>query len=771
MHRDFKTFMIYYYGGDFVSLLEQLNDKQAKAASCVDHHLRIIAGAGSGKTRVVTTRIAYLIDELHVYPNKILAITFTNKAAKEMKERVENILGDIASAVQISTIHSFCVRLLREDILELGYPRNFTILDSDDQKSILKDAYKQMKIDVKSYSYGSMLSYISGNKTNFIDPNVAKMNAGPWAGEQIKADVYAFYQKRLNEMYALDFDDLLIFAHHILRDYEEVRRKWQRRFKYIHVDEFQDVDNLQYAIIKMLVKEDSYLCVVGDPDQTIYTWRGAQVDIIMNFDKDFPNAKTVILNQNYRSTQQILNGANALIKNNRNRIDKDLFTEIEGDSKIVHFTAMDGDNEPVWVAGKIKTLHHAGINYKDIAILYRSNYLSRGLEKALLDAHIPYRIYGGVRFYDRAEIKDALSYLRLLAPASEDDPKELFKNLAVKRVINSPKRGIGAKTLELIETQAGHDQTNMYDVLKHYEIGKGKAKASIQEFVRVIEECRALVDTISIDQLMERVMEESGYLAMLDEEKEIERKENIKELINDIADYVENNPDGSLQDYLQEISLYTDKEQTQQGDFVQLMTIHAAKGLEFDNVFVYSLCEGIFPNEKSVGEGGQEALEEERRLAYVAFTRAKKQLFLSDSYGYSYILDKIKTTSRFISEIPEEYLEDVGAKPRNSFAGDVDTFSGADFLSMNQRPRSFSTRKPHQEDMIQHAPQDFVDNSSKIVEKPKKKGKIRKGDLVSHASFGDGVVIKLEGELAVIAFDKKFGIRKIMVTHPSLTKK
>lgn len=753
-----------------MSLLEQLNEKQLEAVKCMDQHLRIIAGAGSGKTRVVTTRIAYLIDEQHVYPNKILAITFTNKAAKEMKERVESILGDVAHAVQISTIHSFCVRLLREDILELGYPRNFTILDGDDQKSILKDAYKQLQVDVKAYSYNSVLSYISANKTNFVDPNMAKANAGPWAGEQIKADIYMYYQKRLQEMYALDFDDLLIFAYHILHRFDEVRAKWQRRFRYIHVDEFQDVDNLQYAIIKKIVKEDSYLCVVGDPDQTIYTWRGAQVDIIMNFEKDFPNSRTVILNQNYRSTQQILNGANALIKNNRNRIDKDLFTEIEGDNKIVHFTAMDGDNEPVWVAGKIKTLHHAGIDYKDIAILYRSNYLSRGLEKALLDAHIPYRIYGGVRFYDRAEIKDALSYLRLLAPASEEDPKELFKNLAVKRVINSPKRGIGAKTLELIETQAQHDNTNMYEVLKHYEIGKGKAKASIMEFVRVIEECRTMIDTISIDQLMELVLEKSGYLHMLQEDKEIERLENIKELINDIGDYVETNPDGSLQDYLQEISLYTDKEATEHGEFVQLMTIHAAKGLEFDRVFVYSLCEGIFPNEKSVGEGGQDALEEERRLAYVAFTRARKQLFLSDSYGYSYILDKIKTTSRFIGEIPEEYLEDVSVKPKNSFSSGYDSFSGMDFLSMHQgKPQQKA--QSHMDDMVQHAPQESMTTVEKTADKPKKKGKIRKGDLVNHTSFGDGVVIKLDGDLAVIAFDQKFGIRKITVNHPSLTKK
>ncbi|MGX8834091.1 ATP-dependent helicase [Amedibacillus sp. YH-ame6] len=748
-----------------MSFLDKLNKHQLEAVTCTNQHLRIIAGAGSGKTRVVTTRIAYLIEECHIYPNKVLAITFTNKAAKEMKERVEAFLGDIAHAVNISTIHSFCVRLLREDILTLGYPRNFTILDSDDQKSILKDAYKQLHIEVKSYSYNSMLGYISANKTNFIDATMAKASAGHWEGEKIKADVYAFYEKRLKEMYALDFDDLLIFAYRILNGNEEVRAKWQRRFSYLHVDEFQDVDALQYNIIKLLVKEDSYLCVVGDPDQTIYTWRGAQVDIIMNFEKDFPNSRTVVLNENYRSTQPILNAANALIKNNKNRIDKDLFTQIESDDKIIHFTAMDDYNEPVWVASKILTMNHNGVNYHDMAILYRSNYLSRALEKALLDFHIPYRIYGGIRFYDRAEIKDALSYLRLLAPKTEDDEKELYKNLAVKRVINSPKRGIGAKSIESIEEEALRQDTNMYEILKSADIGKGKAKQSILEFVRVIEECRAINEAISIDQLLTKVLEDSGYLEMLREDKEIERLENIKELISDISNYVETNPEGTLNDYLQEISLYTDKEDLSDGQFVQLMTIHAAKGLEFDNVFVYSLCEGIFPNEKSIAEGGHEALEEERRLAYVAFTRAKKQLYLSDSYGYSYVLDKLKTTSRFIKEIPEDCMLDVGAKPKNTFSSDVDTFSGSDFISQSTTFQRDTTQKFHTQ-----KPQVSKEDTQEDIP-VKKKGKIRKGDLVTHEIFGDGVVIKLEDDLAVIAFDKKYGIRKIVTSHPSLTKK
>lgn len=744
-----------------MSLLENLNKQQKEACEVVDQHLRIIAGAGSGKTRVVTTRIAYLIEELHILPNKILAITFTNKAAKEMKERVETMLGDIAQAVRISTIHSFCVRLLREDILELGYPRNFTIVDSDDQKSILRDAYKQMNIDVKNYSYASVLGYISANKTNFIDPIMAKANAGVWAQEQIKADVYAFYEKRLKEMYALDFDDLLVFTYHILNENAEIRQKWQRRFSYLHVDEFQDVDMLQYSIIRLLTGTDSYLCVVGDPDQTIYTWRGAQVDIIMNFEKDFPHSKTVILNENYRSTQTILDCANTLIKNNRNRVDKDLFTNSGEGESVIHFTASEDASEPLWVASRIQELHHQNVPYKDIAILYRSNYLSRGLEKSLLNLHIPYRIYGGVRFYDRAEIKDSLSYLRLLAPKHVGDDKELYKNLSIKRIINMPKRGIGAKTMELIEAQAEHDETNMYEIIKNYEIGKGKAKTNIQSFVELIEKYRSLVDTISIDQILEQILEESGYLAMLQEDKEIERLENIKELIGDIAAYVEDHPDGTLDDYLQEIALYTDKESQENGDYIQLMTVHAAKGLEFNYVFVYSLSEGIFPSEKSVAEGGNQALEEERRLAYVAFTRAKKQLFLSNSYGYSYVLDKVKTPSRFILELPQEYMQEVGAKPQSRFEYSNTGYSGNEFFAQHNIA---STRK-------QVLPQNGLSKKQEDITKPKKKGKIRKGDLVTHVAFGDGVVIKLEDSLATIAFEKKFGIRKIDVHHPSLSKK
>lgn len=745
------------YGGGDMSVIDNLNEHQKEAAICTDHHLRIIAGAGSGKTRVVTTRIAYLIEELNVLPNKILAITFTNKAAKEMKERVFGFLGAMTSGIQISTIHSFCVRLLREDILHLGYPRNFTILDSDDQKSILKAAYKELDVDSKAYSYGSMIGYISNNKTHLVSVEDAFGFANGWNGEEIKAKVYEYYQKKLEDMMALDFDDLLIFTYRLLKEDEDVRRKWQRRFRYIHVDEFQDVDELQYNIVRLLCGDESFLCVVGDPDQTIYTWRGAQVDIIMNFERDFKDCKTVVLNENYRSTPAILEGANSLIRNNKNRIDKDLFTKNKSDDKIIHFSAMDEANEPIWVAARIKGLHVDGINYRDIAVLYRSNYLSRALEKALLEANIPYRIYGGIRFYDRAEIKDALSYLRLLGSSDEQDTKERWKDLAVKRIINVPRRGIGAKTIAAIEAMADQEDTNMYEVLKQHSFGTAKVKNSIIQFVDVIEKYRAMVDEVSIMTLLQNMLEDIGYLHMLQEDKEIERLENIKELLNDIDQFEQANKEGGLSEYLQMISLYNDNDQKEQGEFVQLMTIHSAKGLEFDNVFVYSLCEGIFPNERSIAEGGQPALEEERRLAYVAFTRAKKQLYISDSQGYSYVLDKIKTTSRFVRELPEEYVDEVGARPKNTFASDVDTFNGQQFLS-KMNPTTDTNRTSIQK---QSAP--TIEKTAKVT--------LHKGDLVLHTVFGEGIIINIKEGVASIAFDKRFGIRKIMATHPSLKKK
>lgn len=730
--------------GDRMSYLDSLNPSQYDAVTYTDGHIRIIAGAGSGKTRVITTRIAYLIESLGIAPYRILAITFTNKAANEMKERVYSILGDDASGMFVSTIHSFCVRLLREDIHKMGdgYPRNFTIVDSDDQKSILKEAYKMYGIEVKSYSYANVLSYISACKGEEISPEAAMSIANEFTSEKIKAQVYDYYEKRLEHMKALDFDDLLLFTNRLLKKDQEVRVKWQRRFDYIHVDEFQDVDKIQYSIIRYLVSDKCNLCVVGDPDQTIYTWRGADVNIIMNFEKDFAPVHTVMLNENYRSCPSILKGANSVIKNNKNRIDKDLYTSRQEDNKIIHYSAFEEALEPAWVCQQINKCIQSGAAYRDIAVLYRSNYLSRSLEKQLLEARIPYRIYGGVRFYDRAEIKDALSYLRMLI----HDNAAI--DLAFKRIINVPKRSIGNKTVETIEDYSRSENMNMYEVIKNHDVARGKAQTALNDFIKLIEKYRNLVNSMSISMLLEGLMDECGYMQMLEDDKETERIENVKELINDIEDFETANPDGTLDEYLQQIALYTDKEQENNGQFVQLMTIHAAKGLEFDIVFVYSMCDGIFPSEKAISEGGRTALEEERRLAYVAFTRARKQLFISDAQGYSYVMDRIKLPSRFIKEIDPDTIEHFGVQDATQH-----TASRQEELPSGQVAKALT----------------YVDEEGHAPVKTS--GRIRKGDLVVHTSFGEGVVLDTSQGVWKIAFNNKFGIRKIMANHPSITKK
>ncbi len=718
--------------------LEHLNKKQLEAVTSVDSHVRIVAGAGSGKTRVVTTRIAYLIEEIGILPHRILAITFTNKAANEMKERVSSIMNCGNSGVKVSTIHSLCVRILREDIRHLNYPQNFTILDSDDQKTILKTIYKQLDLNIKDISLNQSLGYISNNKCAFVGVEEAQALANTYTSEVYKAQIYDLYTQKLKEMYALDFDDLILFVHNLFEHNEEVRRKWQNRFDYIHVDEFQDVDVIQYGIIKNLVKEDTKLCVVGDPDQTIYTWRGADVDIIMNFETDFNTSKSIVLNENYRSTPSILQGANSLIKNNTYRIDKDLYTNNKGSEKITHYLANDENDESIWIAKKIKQLHNEGLPYKDVAILYRSNYLSRGLEKAFLDYQIPYRIYGGTKFFERAEIKDAISYLRLLLV--NNDAIEL----AIRRVINVPRRGVGPKAMSAIEQISDAENSNFYEVIKNHTIARGVTQNKVNEFVNLVEKYRVKTKDYSISILIKGLLEESGYYRMLEDNQESERLENLMELVADIERY-ENEEDSNLEEYLQMISLYTDTSNENEGtyDYVQMMSIHAAKGLEFDNVFVYELSEGVFPNEKSVNEGGKHALEEERRLAYVAYTRARKKLYITSSQGYSFVLQKIKTVSRFVKEIDEDVIDKLNQQP--SYQNQEYKYNKGDAAIRAQKPLTSTT------------------NASKV--------KLKKGELISHTVFGDGVILSSKDGVVEIAFDRKYGIRKLSAIHPSISKK
>ena len=733
--------------------ISDLNANQREAVLDDSKYLRIVAGAGSGKTRVLTMRIVHLIEEENVYPNKILAITFTNKAANEMKERIRQMLQNEVTQPWISTIHSLCVRILREDITCMGWPKNFTVLDADDQKTILKEAYKQIQIDANTYPFGSMLDYISNNKGAEISVDRAFELAGDFSGDKTKAEVYKYYVKRQNDMYALDFDDLILWVVRMFKTYSEVLTKWQNRFSYIHVDEFQDIDKIQYKLIKQLTGPFNHLYVVGDPDQTIYSWRGADVNIIMNFEKDFKGVKTIMLNENYRSTSCILNGANSVIRNNKNRLDKELFTSRTSNEKITHFASASDEYEAAYVANKINELHRNGKAYKDIAVLYRSNYLSRSIEKALLDQRIPYIIYGGLRFYDRQEVKDALCYLRLVV---------IGDDLALQRVINKPKRGIGNKTMELIADTARNEHKTMLEVLETENIFSGKAKVTLNDFVNKVNRWKKMAESKKIETfaLFETILDESGYKAMLEEDHETDRLENLKELIDDIKEFTENYPDSSLDEYLQQVSLYGDREETMSGDYIQLMTVHAAKGLEFDTVFVTDMNDGIFPNERAMNEGSR-GVEEERRLAYVAFTRAKNKLYLTEAGGFSFILQRARQTSRFIKEIDDEYIENTGVGSEEH-----DAFRNRQTLYGQRRENTFYEREEKRE-LYSFSEKGEVESIKREVSS----SGYKTGDHLTHVKFGEGVVINCKGGIVEIAFPYPYGVKKIAAGHPSLKKK
>ena len=576
--------------------LKGLNDNQKEAVLADDQIIRVIAGAGSGKTRVLTMRIVHLIQDEKVKPTKIMAITFTNKAASEMKLRVRKMLKKETAEPWVSTIHSLCVRILREDINTMGYPKNFTIIDVEDQKAILKQIYKDEKIDSNMYPYAAMLDYIAGNKTAEISVKRAYTLAGSFSGEKTKALIYDKYCARQEELYALDFDDLILWTVCMFKKYSEVLTKWQKRYDHILVDEFQDIDAIQYKLIQQLVGVDNHLYVVGDPDQTIYTWRGADVNIIMNLVKDYKKTRTIILNENYRSTTAILNGANSVIENNKHRVEKELFTNRETDNKIIHYSSASEEYQAYWVANKVKELHAQGQSYLDMAILYRSNYLSRSLEKAFVDERIPYVIYGGIRFYERQEVKDALCYLRMVT--NSDD-------LAFQRIINRPRRGVGNKTLDVIVSKARENNESMYETLKKEKLFSGKMQKTMDDFVSMVENWKKIANNqeMPIFKLFEKILRDSGYREMLEENKDMERIENLKELIDDVKEFSENYPESSLDEYIQMVSLYGDREETMSADFLQLMTVHSAKGLEFDTVFVVDMNDGIFPNERAMSEG------------------------------------------------------------------------------------------------------------------------------------------------------------------------
>ena len=694
--------------------IQGLNNEQKQAVLTRNKYVRVIAGAGSGKTRVLTTRIVHLIKDLGYYPSKICAITFTNKAANEMKERMERMDSD-AIRVHTSTIHSLCVRILREDYEAVELVRSFTIIDTSDQQSILREAYRLFDYDRKELNPREVLSYISANKIANVSVHQAMMLAGSNYHETKKANVYDFYVKRLKALYALDFDDLLLVVNKLLKENEVVRDKWQRRFRVILVDEFQDVDHIQYGIIDSLVGNDNELYVVGDPDQTIYTWRGANVDFIVNFEKKYTESETIVLNQNYRSTQHILNKANQLIENNKDRPKKDLFANKESEFDVEYHSMDDPESEAYWVARQIEILHDESGNYLDTAVLYRSNYLSRSLEKALMARHIPYVIYGGLRFYDHAEVKDMMSYLRMITHGDD---------LALRRSIAIPRRGIGDKTLDGIFDQAQERGMTMYESME-YDVQNGLANPKIRKYVAMIQDFKLIASENSIEYVLQYVLKESGLVSHFEKLQEMERIENLKELVSDAMAFEKNHDEGSLEAYIQMVSLYGDRETVVEGDYVRLMTVHAAKGLEFDNVIIMGVADNIFPNKNSIQEGSG-GIQEERRLMYVAITRAKERLYVTNNIGYSFVSGGYGKPSRFIQEMG---LLD---QPSNPFNPSV------------MREEAQTSLATFEEEVRATRTNNF-----------------KKADVVIHDDFGEGIVIRVEDDTIRVAFNFPHGTKTL----------
>ena len=642
-----------------MSIYDTLNNEQREAVFCTEGPLLMLAGAGSGKTRSLTHRIAYLIEEKGVAPWNILAITFTNKAAQEMRERVDALVGYGSEDIWISTFHATCSRILRRHIDLLGYDRNFTIYDASDQKSLMKEVLKEMKIDTKQFPERSVISEISSAKNEYKSPLDYRNEYGSNFRNQRIADIYEHYQKRLKENNALDFDDLLVKMVDLFQTNPDVLEHYQDRFQYIMVDEYQDTNTVQFLLVSLLAKKYRNLCVVGDDDQSIYKFRGANIYNILNFEKVFPDAQVIRLEQNYRSTQNILNAANGVIANNKGRKEKKLWTENQK-GELVHFKQYDTEyDEADGVVSRINFLAMRGVQYKDMAILYRTNAQSRIFEEKLKQKNIPYAIVRGISFYDRKEIKDLMSYLKVVDSGMDD--------LSVKRIINVPKRGIGQTTINRLQEFAILNQMSFLDaVFNADEIPEvARALAKLHKFADMIEEFREYASEHEISELLEHILDVTQYRAELEAEgtdESISRLEDIEELFNDIAYYEEEEENPNLRDFLAEKDMYTLNagidNLEDENNKVLLMTLHNAKGLEFNNVFLGGMEEGVFPGFGAMMSGDESEIEEERRLCYVGITRAKERLFLSAAKrrmlrGQT----QYNRRSRFIDEIPGQYLD------------------------------------------------------------------------------------------------------------------
>ena len=688
--------------------LDSLNKQQLEAVLYNEGPLLVLAGAGSGKTRVLTTKIAYLINELNVDPYNILAITFTNKAANEMKERVKKLLGIDTYNMQISTFHSFGVSILRKHYDKVGFERNFTILDSDDSLTVIKKILKEQNLDPKVYNPKAIRNKISSAKNELIDPDsYSKYVNNDY--DEIVLNVYRSYQNKLLKNNSMDFDDLLILPIKLLRDNPSVLESYQERFKYILVDEYQDTNQAQYILVKMMSAKYKNICVVGDESQSIYSFRGANYKNILNFEKDYKNAKVILLEENYRSTGYILDVANDIIKNNINKKDKKLWTNKGRGNKVKYYQALNEKDEAEYVVKKIKELIINGVNKSEIAVLYRTNAQSRNIEEALLKENIPYKVVGSLFFYKRKEIKDLISYLKLIYNSNDDT--------SLIRIINTPKRGIGLRTIEKLEETARLNNTSIYE-----SISSGKEL----EFKKLIEELKESEKNLSLTELIDKVLEKSGLIEELKQEESLEadiRIENLNEFKSITKGFEETYGIVSLQAFLEEISLVSDVEEYNNNtDLVTLMTIHSAKGLEFENVFIIGLEEGLFPHTNSLSS--HEEIEEERRLAYVAITRAKKNLELINAKKRMlYGMESMNQPSRFINEINEENLEQ--EKNKNVIVKN-------DLINENEEYQI--------------------------------------GEKVKHDLYGTGVVVCIKDKTIDVAFSFEYGIKTFIKGHKVIKK-
>lgn len=729
-------------------IFDTLNDRQCEAVKHTEGPLLITAGAGSGKTKVLTCRIAHLL-ELGVAPYRILAITFTNKAAKEMKERVTNLVGAQADSIWLSTFHSFCAKLLRFEVDGFhGYTRNFTIYDSSDQLVLVKDCLKKLNLDDKQFMPRSVLGTISSAKNVLMDAKAFAAKASDFY-EQKVADVYALYQEKLRENNAVDFDDLLFLAVRLLQEKEDVREKYQSRFQYILVDEYQDTNHAQYALTKILAARWRNICVVGDADQSIYAWRGADIRNIIDFTRDYPDAASIKLEQNYRSTKTILHAANAVIDNNESRPKKTLWTENPAGNKIIHYQAQTEHDEADYIAGVIYNRHEISHEpYGDMAILFRTNAQSRVLEEKLMRYAIPYTMVGGTKFYDRKEIKDVLAYLRLLY-----NPED---SLSLTRIINVPKRNIGATTMEHVAAYAEEQGISLFEALSSTdEIPVTKrARTSLENFAAMIFDLLNDIEGKDVLSLIETVIKQTGYGDMLDKEAEHDpqgesRKENVGEFLSVAKDYMDSNTDGNLQDFLENVALVSDVDDFESSDSkVTLMTLHAAKGLEFPVVFLTGLDEGLFPHSRTLLDPAQ--VEEERRLAYVGITRAERQLYVTNAITRTmYGRISAYMPSRFLAEIPPQLMEDYHRKsvmPQSR----TTAVPGKQRVSILTKPVASSLPKKHA----------VTDTFAK-------------GDKVRHKIWGIGTVLDVIGEGTNMQMKIQFptkGVRQVVVKYAPLEK-